>query len=163
VETAEAALKKGDLKTALDTAQKALLANPGLDRAKVVVTAVMVQTAPAEIGSIINEYVTSLKADKLLAFYQARCTPALYEKLRKNVETMAKYYQDMEGAATRLTFDTAAAKYPNFAVRARFSHTITAKPKGKKNRETIFEGTYIWSVEKINQRWILVDLVFEAR
>ena len=163
VEAAEAALKKGDLMTALDMAQKALLANPGLDRAKAVVTAVMVQTAPAEIGSIINDYVASLRADKLLSFYQGRCTPALYEKLRKNVETMAKYYQDMEGAATRLTFDTAAAKYPNFAVRARFSHTITAKPKGKKNRETIFEGTYIWSVEKINQRWILVDLVFEAR
>jgi hypothetical protein len=69
----------------------------------------------------------------------------------------------MEGAATRMTFDTGAAKFPNFAIKARFSHTITAKPKGKKSRETIFEGTYIWSLEKINQRWILVDLVFEAR
>jgi hypothetical protein len=112
---------------------------------------------------MINDYVNSLKGNKLLAFYQGRCTPALYEKLRKNVETMAKYYEAMEGAATRLTFDTTATKYPNFPIRARFSHSITAKPKGKRNRETIFEGTYIWSVEKLNQRWTLVDLVFEAR
>ena len=162
-EAAETALKKGDLRGALDAAQRALRTDPGLDRAKAVVTAVMVQTAPGEIGSVINEYIASLKSDKLLAFYQSRCTPALYEKLRKNVEMMAKSYQDMEGVATRMTFDTASAKYPNFAVRARFGHTITAKPKGKKNRETIFEGFYIWSVEKVNQRWILADLVFEAR
>jgi serine/threonine-protein kinase len=162
-EAAEAALKKGDLRGALDEAQRALRTDPGLDRAKAVITAVVVQMAPGEIGSVINEYVTSLKSNKLLAFYQSRCTPALYEKLSKNVEMMAKLYQDMDGVATRLTFDTASAKYPNFAVRARFGHTITAKPKGKKNRETIFEGTYIWSVEKVNRRWILADLVFEAR
>jgi tRNA A-37 threonylcarbamoyl transferase component Bud32 len=163
VEESEAALKKGDLRGAMDAAQRALRTNPGLDRAKAVLTAVIVQTAPGEIGSIINEYVVSLKANKLLAFYQNRCTPALYEKLYKNVDMMAKLYEDMDGVATRLTFDTAAAKYPNFSVRARFSHTITAKPKGKKNRETLFEGTYIWDVEKVNQRWILVDLVPEAR
>jgi tRNA A-37 threonylcarbamoyl transferase component Bud32 len=163
VEAAEAALQKGDLLGAMDAAQRALRANPGLDRAKAVITAVIVRTAPGEIGSIINEYVVSLKANKLLAFYQSRCTPALYEKLRKNVEMMATLYQDMDGTATRETFDTASAKFPNFAVRARFGHTITAKPKGKKNRETIFEGTYIWSAERVNQRWILVDLVFEAR
>ncbi len=163
MEAAEAALKKGDLRGAMDAAQRSLQVNPGLDRAKAVITAVIVQTAPGEIGSAINEYVVSLRSNKLLAFYQSRCTPALYEKLRKNVEMMAKFYEDMDGVATRLTFDTAAAKYPNFAVRARFGHTITAKPKGKKNRETLFEGTYIWNVEKVNQRWILVDLVPEAR
>lgn len=163
VEESEAALKKGDLRGAMDAAQRSLQVNPGLDRAKAVITAVIVQTAPGEIGSAINEYVVSLRSNKLLAFYQSRCTPALYEKLRKNVEMMAKFYEDMDGVATRLTFDTAVAKYPNFAVRARFGHTITAKPKGKKNRETLFEGTYIWNVEKVNQRWILVDLVPEAR
>ncbi len=160
---AEAALKKGDLKAAMDAAQKALLAYPGSERAKAVLTGVAVQTAPAEVGAMLNDYVVSLKAGKLLPFYQTRCTPVLYEKLRKNLDTMAKYYGEMEGTAGKPVYETAAAKYPNFAIKARFPHTITAVPKGKKNRETVFEGTYIWSLEKSGPRWILVDLVFEAK
>jgi eukaryotic-like serine/threonine-protein kinase len=163
IEAAEAALKAGDLRGAADAAQRALRANPGLERAKAVMTAVLAKTAPGEITAVVNEYLANLKANKLLAFYQSRCTPALYEKLRKNVDMMAKLFQNMEGVVSNMAFDTGSAKYPNFAVKARFNHTITAIPKGKRLKETIFDGSYIWSVEKVNQRWILNDLVFEAR
>jgi tRNA A-37 threonylcarbamoyl transferase component Bud32 len=160
---AEAALKNGDLKAAQESAQKALLAFPGSERAKAVLAGVAVQTAPAEVGSMLNDYVVSLKAGKLLPFYQTRSTPALYEKLRKNLDTMAKYYSEMEGTAGKPVYETASAKYPNYAIKARFPHTITALPKGKKKRETVFEGTYIWRLEKAGPRWILIDLVFEAK
>ncbi len=163
LDAAEEALKKGDFPAAMDLARRLLRADPNQERAKVVLTGATIQTAPGEIKALINDYIISLKAGKLLEFYHNRCTPALYERLKKNVEMTAKLYERMEGLASNETFDSRNARYPNFSLRARFSHTWTGQAKGKKDRETLFEGTYIWSLEKADQRWILVNLAFEAR
>ena len=163
LERGEAALRKNDFHTAADLARAVLRANPAEERAKTLLRNSILLPASDEIKAIIREYAANLKSGRVLDFYRTRCTPALFERLRKNVEMIARLYEGIDGTVANETFDASDAHIPNFVIRARFGHTITGRPKGKKNRETLFDGTYIWTLERTDQRWVLVDLVFEAR
>ena len=76
---------------------------------------------------------------------------------------MDKVYDKLEGTAGDLKLDSRNAQYPRFVVRASFPHTITGRSRSNWKSETIFQGSYIWTLEKDGQRWIISDLAFEAQ
>ncbi|MCX6559127.1 MAG: protein kinase [Candidatus Aminicenantes bacterium] len=124
---------------------------------------IALRTAEADIKTLLAAYLDGLKKGKEAAFYQANASAALTDRLKRNLELMDKVYDKLEGAAGDLKLDTRSAQSPRFIVRASFPHTITGRTRSNWKRETIFQGSYTWTLEKDGPRWIISDLAFEAK
>jgi len=135
---------------------------PGNAPAKALARDIVLNGADAEIRGLVDGYATALKAGKLAGFYDANCTPALAATLKSNVALVDKVYDKFNGTFGEVGLDFRNAQYPRFTGRATFPHTITGRKRSNWRRETIFQGTYTWTLAREGQRWVITDLTFEA-
>jgi len=157
------ASQRGDVRGAMEYARQILRLDPNHEQAKALIHNGTLKLAPGEIKTLVDQYVQSLKTKQFLEFYRTHSAPALYARLQKNLEQMSNLYEKIDAAASNIALEWKNARYPKYTIRASFSHIITGAAKGRATREALFEGSYIWTLEKADNNWIIVDLVFEAR
>jgi serine/threonine protein kinase len=154
---------RGDGSGAMAALREALRDDPGNAPAKALARDIVLNGVDAEVRALIAGYAEALKEGKLAAFYDANSTPALAATLKSNVAIMDKVYDKYTGTVGEAGLDFRNAQYPRFAGRATFPHTITGRKRSNWKRETIFQGTYTWTLAREGRRWVITDLSFEAR
>jgi serine/threonine protein kinase len=160
---ARGAWQKGDGTGAMAILREILRVNPGDAPAQGLAREIVLSQSKAEIGALVEGYLTALKDGKAATFYDANCAPALAAALKPNVEVMDKIYDKLNATVGEVGLDFRNAQYPRFTGRASFPHTIIGRKRSNWRRETIFEGTYTWTLAKEGPRWIITDLAFQAR
>ncbi|MDD8027386.1 MAG: hypothetical protein PHI34_12840, partial [Acidobacteriota bacterium] len=111
----------------------------------------------------VDSYAAALNSGQVAAFYDANCSTNLAATLKRNVELLDKVYDKLAGTVADVGLDFRNTQYPRVVGKATFAHTITGRKRSNWKRETIFKGTYVWTLTKEKQRWIITDLAFEAR
>ncbi len=154
---------RGDGPGAMAALRETLRDDPANAPAKALARDIVLNGVDAEVRGLVAGYAAALKDGKLAAFYDANSTPALAATLKSNVAIMDKVYDKYTGTVGEVGLDFRNAQYPRFAGRATFPHTITGRKRSNWKRETIFQGTYTWTLAREGQRWVITDLSFEAR
>lgn len=160
---AREAWSKGDGSAAMAALREALRDDPANAPAKSLARDIVLNGVDAEVRGLVARYAAALKDGKLAAFYDANSTPTLAATLKSNVAIMDKVYDKYTGTIGEVGLDFRNAQYPRFTGRATFPHTITGRKRSNWKRETIFQGTYTWTLAREGQRWVITDLSFEAR
>jgi len=155
------AMNRGAYRDALSIAKTLLASHPNLEEAKSISLNAVIQLAPAEIKSLLDQYVLSYKIRQPGEFYQAHADAALSSRLQRDLQTMMTAYRDVQVSASNLNLDFKTARYPAYRTRAAFSQIMTGIPTAKNIREVMFEGRYVWTLERRGEEWIIVELAVE--
>jgi len=158
---ASEAMNRKNYREAIAAARTALAANPSSSDAQAILTKAMIQIAPVEVKSLIDQYVLSLKVKEVVEYYRLHAAPALFTRVRKDMEIVMGAYDQIQAEASNINLDLGEIRYPAFQSRASFSHLVTGVSRQKGTRETLFNGRYTWRMERRDEEWIIVEITFE--
>lgn len=159
---ASEALSQRNYRQAADSARRALATNPASPEAQSILTNALIQLAPVEIKSLVDQYVLSLKVKQTSEFYRLRAAPALAARVQKDMDVVMGAYDQIQAAASNITLDLKEMRYPNYRARASFVHQVSGVSRQKGTRETLFDGRYIWRLERRDETWIILDISYDT-
>jgi TonB family protein len=154
-------LERGARVEALALARKILASNPNQDEAKALAMDAVIQLAPGEIKSLVDEYAASTKAGRTVEFFRRHARSDVFNRLRDDLEAMANAVRDIQVTVSDLNLEFQTARYPDFQTRAVFSQVMTGIPSAKLYREVLFEGRYAWVLERRENDWVIVSVGVE--
>lgn len=111
-----------------------------------------------EIESLIQEYINALKNNQLLAFYERRCSPELYEEIRNEAEIILSSYSGFKSEAS----NSEIRFIDEDKAQVIFFNKIIGISKEDGSEQTLFEGTYYWTVVKLKKSWRIIALDNES-
>jgi serine/threonine-protein kinase len=155
------ALSRGKYRDAAAAARRALSANPGSPEAQKILTNAVIQLAPAEVKSLVDQYVLSLRVKQPVEFYRLHTTPVLFARVQKDMEAVMAVYDQIQASASNINLDLRETRYPTYQTRVGFSHFVTGVARQKGVRETLFNGRYTWRLELRGEDWIIAEITFE--
>jgi len=157
---AKEALNRKAYREALGIAITLLAAAPGLAEAKSISQNAIVQLAPGEIKTLLDQYVLAYKIGQPGEFYTANA-PGFYDRIQGDVEMMMNTYRDIQISVSSLTLDFKESRFPSFRIRAVFSQMMTGVSRAKGVRDVMFEGRYAWTLERLENVWLIVNIAVE--
>jgi hypothetical protein len=110
--------------------------------------------APQRIKSMVDEFTAALNGGRLPSYYEAACLPALYQKIKRDVELVSGMYSHFKSQSSKTTIRF----LDNGLIEARFSNITTGQLKTDNRQMIVFEGTYIWTLQRQGDRWLLAGL-----
>ncbi|MBN1938309.1 MAG: TonB family protein, partial [Candidatus Aminicenantes bacterium] len=146
---------------ALALARKILASDSNQAEAKAIALDAVIQLAPGEIKSLIERYAAETGAGRAAEFFRRQAHSDVYQRLRSDLEAMAKAVRDVQVAVSKLNLDFQMAEYPDFRTRVVFSQVMTGIPSSKLYREVLFEGRYAWVLERRENGWVIVSVRVE--
>jgi hypothetical protein len=103
---------------------------------------------------MIDIYIQSLYAGNLLPFYEKHCSQELYQALRGDVELISRAYAEFKSVAS----DVAIQFKDKDMAEVSFSNITTGIPIGQERSRVIFEGSYLWTIERHGADWKIVRI-----
>jgi len=103
---------------------------------------------------VVNQYIQAFNSQNLFSFYQETCSPDLYPKVKKEVELIQNVYKNIRGTVSNVNI---RFKETNQAETS-FSIVSTAELKQDGRKKVLFEGTYVWDMEKQGDRWKIIHI-----
>jgi len=124
------------------------------------------KAGPGQIEALAREYFQSVSKGDLTGFYKKNATPALYQKISRDMELVSAQFEKLRIAAsggkaelTDFQGDEARATVKKMAGRITFTQTMTGVPKGGGGRQTLFEGSIRWRFDFQGEAWRITDVV----
>jgi TonB family protein len=154
------AMNRRAYREALGIAKALLAAAPGLAEAKSISQNAIVQLAPGEIKTLLDQYVLAYKIGQPSEFYTANA-PGFYDRIQGDVEMMMNTYRDIQISVSSLTLDFKESRFPSFRIRAVFSQMMTGVSRVKGVRDELFKGRYVWTLERAANDWRIVNIAVE--
>lgn len=154
IRAAQKALQEMDYEKCIEEAKKALELDKENAEAKKYLDLALMQIAPRQINVLVNEYVQAFNSKNQLSFYQAACSPDLYQKIKKEVELIANIYDNFRAAASNVNIRFRESDQAE----ASFSIISTGELKEDGRKQVLFEGTYFWDMERQGDSWKIVRI-----
>lgn len=154
IRAAQKALQEMDYEKCIKEAKKVLDLDKENAEAKKYLDLALMQIAPRQINVLVNEYVQAFNSKNQLSFYQAACSPDLYQKIKKEVELIANIYDNFRAAASNVNIRFRESDQAE----ASFSIISTGELKEDGRKQVLFEGTYIWDMERQGDSWKIVRI-----
>lgn len=148
------AFEAGEFKRCLEAANKALFLDPQNFRALGYAGRAQEQISSAKIRTMIDIYVQSFYLGNILPFYEKHCSRELYQAMRGDVELISRTYTEFKSVASNVAIQF---KDKNTA-EVSFSNITTGIPIGQERRRVIFEGFYLWTIERHGDDWKIVRI-----
>jgi tetratricopeptide (TPR) repeat protein len=158
IQLAQTAYQKGDYQECLQQSEKVLSLDPKNLEAKKFLDLANVKIIPGQIGDIIHLYIQSISENRLNDFYLNRCAAHLYQELKEEVELITSQYDNLKSQAADITLRFKE----NDRMEVRFSNITTGVSKKEKSQQVLFEGTYLWELEKQEGEWIIIDIKIQS-
>ncbi len=131
VSRAASLLERGFWIEALAMVKRILAVQPNLAEAKSIALDAVIQLAPGEIKSLVDQYAASYKAGQTAEFFRLHARPDVYNRLRGDLEMMTSAAREVQITVSNLNLDFQMARYPDFKRRAVFSQVMTGIPLGQ--------------------------------
>jgi serine/threonine protein kinase len=148
----------GKYQESIDRANEVLRLDRENSKAREYITSANLKMAPGQIQAVVNSYIQSILDKRLVSFYQTRCVPSLYQKIRRDTETTLKLYDDFQALASNVKSDVRLAADNRYQAQVSFSHILTGVSRSKQTREVLFEGTITWNMEKRDNMWRILEV-----
>ncbi|MFW6129290.1 MAG: protein kinase domain-containing protein [Candidatus Aminicenantaceae bacterium] len=145
---------KGNFQKCIEQMKEVLIMDPDNEKARKYMRSARLEMAPGEIKSLVNQYISSINNDELLLFYNNNCSPKLYNELKRDIKMISANYNKLQGNASQINI---RFKGSNKA-EVKFSHIITGISRKDDTRSVLFEGTYIWMIERQNSHWKIMSI-----
>ena len=128
--------------------------------AKKYIQASHLKLAPGELEFLVKSYIQAVKTKNLSNFYKNSCTPSLYQRIRKDTDLLLNLYDDFQAVAENIQTDASALGLDHYRADVSFAHIMTGLSRAKGAREVLFEGLFIWAVEKKKGAWLITDIQY---
>ncbi len=154
IKAAGDAYQAGDFSQCLEQTQKALSLDPAQAEALRYEEMAHQKLAPQRIKTLVDQFNAAANSGQLLSFYEASCSPSLFQRIKRNVELMNVQYNEFRSQSSQTTIrflDTGRLE-------ARFSNITTGQLISEGRKMVIFEGAYVWTLERQGDRWLIADL-----
>jgi tetratricopeptide (TPR) repeat protein len=154
LQAAREAYQAGNFEQCLEQTKKILALEPDQPEALRYEEMAHQKLAPQRIKSMVDEFTTAASGGRLASYYESACQPALYQKIKKDMELM----NDMYGQFKSQSAQTTVRFLDNGQIEARFSNITTGVLKTDNRKMVIFEGTYVWTLQRRGDRWLIAGL-----
>ena len=138
----------------MEEATRVIELDPDNEEARKYLSLARMQVIPQEIQAVVNQYIQAFNSQNLFSFYQETCSPDLYPKVKKEVELIQNVYKNIRGTVSNVNI---RFKETNQAETS-FSIVSTAELKQDGRKKVLFEGTYVWDMEKQGDRWKIIHI-----
>jgi serine/threonine protein kinase len=101
------------------------------------------------INALVGRYVQSLNANLLVDFYRQNSTPEFFDEIKRDAELISGQYASFKSRADQVVI----TGMQDSAAQVVFSHTIVGVSKDDGSEQVIFEGHYVWTLEKVAEIW----------
>ncbi len=154
IQLAQSAYQKGNYQECLDQSKAALNLDSDNTEAKKYLDLATMKIIPGQIANLVDLYTQSVSDNTLKNFYRNNCSGTLYQKISKDVELITNQYDNFKSRASDMTLRFKE----NDQIEVRFSNITTGVSKKDKSRQVIFEGIYVWDLEKQADTWKIIDI-----
>jgi serine/threonine protein kinase len=154
VRAAGNALEEKDYQKCMEEAAAALQLDPENAEARRYLNLARVQVVPQEIRAVVDQYVQAFNSMAVLSFFQSTCSPELYQKLERDLALIMGIYDNFQAVISNLNIRFKELDQ----VEASFSIVSTARLKKDGSKKVLFEGTYVWDMEKQEGRWKIIRI-----
>lgn len=154
ISLAQVAYERGDYEECLNQVKKVLRLDPENAEAKKYSDLAEQIVAPQKMRDIVNGYIQSLKNKELVSFYENTCSSELFQRIKGDTELISNLYQSFRSVASNIKIQL----IENNRAEVSFSNIITGIPVSGEQRQVVFEGTYIWEMEKQGETWKIIGL-----
>jgi tRNA A-37 threonylcarbamoyl transferase component Bud32 len=151
---AQSALNAGRFQDAQAEAQKALGLDPRNATAANILTLAGQKISEATLRALIARYAQALNDNDLLIFYRESGTPELFETIKDDTQLLSRVYDSFQSSVSSQDIRFTGRE----KAEVRFGHSIIGISKTDGIRQVLFEGTYIWAMEKRGNEWKIVSV-----
>jgi tetratricopeptide (TPR) repeat protein len=154
IKAAGEAYQAGKFEQCLEQTRRALALDPDQEEALHYEEIAHQKLAPQRIKSLVDEFTTAVNGGRLASYYEAACLPALYHSIKKDVELISGMYSQFKSQSSQTTIRF----LDNGLMEVRFSNITTGRLKADNRQMIIFEGAYIWTLQRQGDRWMIAGL-----
>ena len=154
ISLAQVAYERGDYEECLNQVKKVLRLDPENEEANRYYNLAEQVVAPEKMKIIVNGYVQSLNNKDLVSFYENTCSSALFQRIKGDTELISSLYKSFRSVASNIKIQLKE----NSRAEVSFSNIITGIPVSEEQRQVVFEGTYIWEMEKQDETWKIIGI-----
>ncbi len=101
------------------------------------------------INALVSRYVQSLNQNRLVDFYREHGTSEFFAEIKRDAELITGQYRSFKSQADQIVITGMQDSAPQVS----FSHTIVGVSKEDGSEQVIFEGRYVWILEKSAEAW----------
>jgi tetratricopeptide (TPR) repeat protein/predicted Ser/Thr protein kinase len=151
---AETAFQEGRWEDCLAEARKILVLSPSNAQAVRLEEMAWQKLAPARIKAAVDGFVQATNGGRVLSFYESTCSPALFQRIKREIEIVNSLYGECQTQASQVTI-----RFPERGkAEVRFTNITTGLMKPENKRRVVFEGTYVWTMERREDDWLIVGI-----
>ena len=154
LQAAGEAYQAGNFEQCLEQTKKILALDPDQTEALRYEERAHQKLAPQRIKSMVDEFTAAVNGGRLPSYYEAACLPALYQRIKRDVELMSGMYSQFKSQSSQTTIRF----LDNGLIEARFSNITTGQLKTDNRQMIVFEGAYIWTLQRQGDRWMIAGL-----
>ncbi|OGD26481.1 MAG: hypothetical protein A2Y56_13460 [Candidatus Aminicenantes bacterium RBG_13_63_10] len=158
LEQAREAMKAEDYAQAIVQSRRALALDPGQGEAKRIITQAVVKSAPADMKALLDLYLAAVKRSDVKSFYSQQCTPALFQRIKKEAEIIAATFQGIQVSVSGLEVNVKEAKFDDTQADAVFTQVMTGVSREKGTRQVLFEGKMRWTLVNPGSGWRISEI-----
>ncbi len=156
---AQNAFQQGNYQQCIKEAREILKLNPNNTQAKRLLNIAMVKIAPEYVKIFVKQYVQSINNQSVLEFYRKNCSPQLFPRVRKDIETMSRSYDKLKAEASNITVQFKRINLTE----VKFFQRISGISREDGRRKVVFEGSVRWEMRKRGNIWKIVRLTTPHR
>jgi len=154
IKLAQNAYQERDYQKCIEQTKKVLELDANNAEAKKYLNLASLKIAPEQIHFLVNQYIQALNNKNLLKFYMETCSSELYQKLKKDAELIAQLYDNFKSIASNISIRFKE----NDRAEVSFSNITTAELIKDRRKQVLFEGIYVWEMEKQGDNWKIADM-----
>jgi serine/threonine protein kinase len=154
ISLAQVAYERGDYEECQNQVRKVLRLDPENEEANRYYDLAEQVVAPEKMRIIVNGYVQSLNNKDLVSFYENTCSSALFQRIKGDAELISNLYKSFRSVASNIRVQLKE----NNRAEVSFSNIITGIPISEEQRQVVFEGTYVWEMEKQGETWKIIGI-----
>lgn len=154
----KAAFEQEDFAASLKHADEVLLLAPDNVTAAEYARLADKELVTAYIESLVEQFNTAVQTRSLLDFYLMNCTAALYKKIKKDTELILNTYSELNS----VTSENSLQFFDPDHLQVVFPNIIMGKLKQNNRQQVLFEGRYIWEMERKEAKWLITSIKTSA-
>ncbi|MBM3296841.1 MAG: tetratricopeptide repeat protein, partial [Candidatus Aminicenantes bacterium] len=154
---------------ALQAAREVLAVSPGNEEARKISSQALEgikKSARGQIEALVRDYAQAVYRGDVAGFFQKNGTSALYQKVIRDMDIIAKQFGGLRveafgwsGSVADFQADEARGTLTRLTGEATFKQKMTGVPVGGGGRQTLFDGSILWRLERKEGTWKVAEVV----
>ena len=149
---AQKAFQQENYQQCIKEAREILKLYPNNTQAKRLLNLAMVKIAPEYVKIFVKQYIQSVNNQSVLEFYRKNCSPQLFPRVRKDIESMSRSYDELQAEASNINVQFKRINLTEVS----FFQRISGMSREDGRRKVVFEGNVRWEMRKRGNIWKII-------